>query len=91
MCLNCGAAVAAIFITLIMRQLAAFTRSLRVVGMAEVVSLDFVVAGTLIAFRRVSGEGRLPVLMKSARIAALYFIAGVTGLVAALAVAVLAG
>ena len=70
----------AIFITLAVRELSQLTRSLIVLRIFELAAAVTIVAYSLIAFRVVYRESWPRVLLKSAGIAALYCVAGISAL-----------
>ena len=80
---------AAIFITLAVRELAQLTRSLAILTIFELAALVAIVGYSLLAFRRVYGEGWPRVVAKGAGIAVLYGIAGLAALVVTMALAVM--
>ena len=78
---------AAIFTVLALSELAAFTRSVVLVGMADVAFLIFLMAYVVLSSRQVYGDRWAPVIFKTAGIAVCYFFAGVIGLLATFALA----
>jgi hypothetical protein len=73
---------AAIFGALAVRELSNFTGSRLVAGAAELAAIAFVTVYSLRAFKRVYGDSWPWILAKSAGVAALYLVAGLTTVIA---------
>lgn len=82
---------AAIFVALTVRELSQLTRSITILTIFDVTAIIAIVTYSLVAFRRVYGDGWPRVLAKGFGIAVVYGVAGIAALLVTMALAGVAG